>query len=143
MAGLLANNTYVLVQGHGSDETVLWEGAVKDKGSVLVLSETVRNFSKIKVYLRNSALNRSIQEIVVDLDSAEDKNTVEVGAFLSLTGSSSEIAMGMIKFYPVNETMTISDTRKVSFTTNNTFVNNVTDGITVTKVIGIGRKAGV
>lgn len=133
-----------VVQGHGSDETVLWEGESKENIS---LSESLANFEKVIFVVstsKKSSVNYYVNIHHVTFDTSDVLNYPTLLTAMAKNGVSSANTL-LIQHVTIScdgDNITVSN--ECQFYWNSSGTLSITQtGPYIRKVIGINRKEGV
>lgn len=129
-----------VVQGHGSDETVLWEGSSNMRDiPTFNLSESFKNFEYIEIF--GKAFSSHAEASYLKFNSANFAEGVTI--YMPYKGGGSILRFGVAFLESPSDTV-------LRIQTDSAFQITIQSGSSVvatpqgiiTKIVGIGRKAG-
>ena len=126
----------------GVDETVLWEGAVNATGTNMLMSESVKNFSHLKVFVKakNNSIGRGIQ--ITECEPIFSENSPTLLMYINALDRAASVTTQNTVYLQFTDATTASLLAGSKWA-GNTFTNSIsTYDFYVCKIVGIHRISG-
>lgn len=126
----------------GIDETVLWEGTLGATATNIGMSESVKHFERLKVFIQCKTNSIGRCKIIREIEPTFTESTpISLNYLEAYDRASSTTTMNMIYLQFTNETT--ASLLGGSKWVNNTFTNSITTyDFNIVKIVGIHRIAG-
>lgn len=121
------------------DETVLWEGTVGATGTNINMSESIKNFERLKVFIQSKTNSLGRCKIIREIEPTYTVSTpISLNYLEAYDRASTTTTMNMIYLQFTDETT--ASLLGGSKWVNNTFTNSITSyDFNIVKIVGVNR----
>lgn len=123
-----------------SDETLLWEGTLGATGTDIIMSESVKNFERLKVFIQCKTNSTGRCKMIREIEPTFSTGSpISLNYFEAYDRASTTTTMNMIYLQFTDETT--GSLLGGSKWVNNAFTNSITTyDFNIVKIVGVNRK---